>query len=469
MSLDSPRYLSELFLNIRGRSIAWDAHVRAGLITDSDVKKIKAIDKVPKEKQVSVVEKDVDGYAALVLGPEGALRKATDGKRVDVVAYMLVLLVDLLEGVPAFTDSLLSLPNPFAHLLLLLSHTDESTPLLSASVLTTLLTAYLKSSVKSSTNAHDAHDALPKLYHFFAGLTKSPDGHLQDIAIQSYVSLLRSTSARATFWDMEEETVAPIIKILETAAAGNGGGSGGVAGVTGGTGIVQGGVGLQLLYHVLLVIWELTFEELVAEEINPKYDVIPPITEILRSSLKEKITRLALATLTNLATESPSTNLPPLLLSNTLPYLQQLSSRFTSASDPDLTADLSSLIEALDSFQSSQTTLSSYRLEILSGHLRWSPPHRNEGFWKRHAREIMDDTELVKALSRVLSSSTDKTVLAVAANDVGVLIREVPGSRKKWEEQGVKSRVMELMGDSDAEVRYEALKAVQGFLANAFS
>lgn len=98
MSLDTPRYLAELFSNIRGRSIAWDAHVRAGLISDSDVKKIKAIDKVSKEKQASVVEKDVDGYASLVLGPQGALKKATDGKRVDVVAYMLVLLGDLLEG-----------------------------------------------------------------------------------------------------------------------------------------------------------------------------------------------------------------------------------------------------------------------------------------------------------------------------------------------------------------------------------
>lgn len=75
----------------------------------------------------------------------------------------------------------------------------------------------------------------------------------------------------------------------------------------------------------------------------------------------------------------------------------------------------------------------------------------------------------MKALAKVLSTSQDKTVLAVAANDVGVLVREVSGSRKKWEELGVKGRVMELMGDSDAEVRYEALRAVQGFLANAFS
>jgi V-type H+-transporting ATPase subunit H len=56
---------------------------------------------------------------------------------------------------------------------------------------------------------------------------------------------------------------------LETAAGGNGGGSDRNSLVTGGTGVVQGGVGLQLLYHVLLVIWELTFEEVIAEEINP--------------------------------------------------------------------------------------------------------------------------------------------------------------------------------------------------------
>lgn len=99
MSFDTPKYLSELFSNIRGRSIAWDAHVRAGLISDSDVKRIKAIDKVSKEKQVSVVEKDVDGYATLVLGAEGALKRATDAKRMDVVAYMLVLLGELLDGV----------------------------------------------------------------------------------------------------------------------------------------------------------------------------------------------------------------------------------------------------------------------------------------------------------------------------------------------------------------------------------
>ena len=81
----------------------------------------------------------------------------------------------------------------------------------------------------------------------------------------------------------------------------------------------------------------------------------------------------------------------------------------------------------------------------------------------------MDDTQLIKHLAHLLANSADKTVLAVACNDVGVMIRELPYMRKRWVDMGVKGRVMELMGDTDAEVRYEALKAVQGFLVTAFS
>lgn len=65
--------------------------------------------------------------------------------------------------------------------------------------------------------------------------------------------------------------------------------------------------------------------------------------------------------------------------------------------------------------------------------------------------------------------SANKLVLAVAAHDVGVLVREVPEKRKVWEGLGVKARVMNLMADSDASVRYEALTAVRGFLEHAFS
>lgn len=178
-------------------------------------------------------------------------------------------------GVPAFTGSLLALPSPFLHLLSLLSHTDEATPLLSSSVLSNLLTASLRISAKPTP---DAKAALPQLYHFLANLTKSPDVHLQDIAIQSYISLLRSSYARITFWSLQVDTIVPIVRILETAGGQNGNTSDRGGTVGGSAGGAQGSVGLQLLYHVLLVIWELTFEEVVAGEINPW--VISPIPDM---------------------------------------------------------------------------------------------------------------------------------------------------------------------------------------------
>ena len=76
--------------------------------------------------------------------------------------------------------------------------------------------------------------------------------------------------------------------------------------------------------------------------------------------------------------------------------------------------------------------------------------------------------ELVKALGKVLRESEEKSALAIAAHDVGLLVRELPEKRRVWDGMGVKARIMELMGDGDAEVRYESLMTVQEFLKFAF-
>ena len=62
----------------------------------------------------------------------------------------------------------------------------------------------------------------------------------------------------------------------------------------------------------------------------------------------------------------------------------------------------------------------------------------------------------------------DKEVLAIACNDVGCLVREVPEKRGQLEKLGVKGRVMELMGDGDEGVRWESLRAVGEWLRYSF-
>jgi hypothetical protein len=101
MSLDPPTYLNSLQNNIRARPIPWEGAVRAGTITDNDLKRIKAVDKVRKEQRKQTVEGDTEAYRSLLLGGnQGKSVLESAAKRADVIQYMLVLSGDLINGMP---------------------------------------------------------------------------------------------------------------------------------------------------------------------------------------------------------------------------------------------------------------------------------------------------------------------------------------------------------------------------------
>lgn len=108
--------------------------------------------------------------------------------------------------------------------------------------------------------------AVPRLLSYLSKLTQVSDGGLQDIAVLQYSALLRGKKSRELFWNQRKETVAPLIQILRAAAGVAEGDSpstlwSGATSLRSGTeGSLGGGVGLQLLYHVLLVLWQLSFE-----------------------------------------------------------------------------------------------------------------------------------------------------------------------------------------------------------------
>lgn len=74
----------------------------------------------------------------------------------------------------------------------------------------------------------------------------------------------------------------------------------------------------------------------------------------------------------------------------------------------------------------------------------------------------------VRLLNSLLASSTDSIVLSVACHDVGNFVKNY--SMGKWflQELGIKQKVMELMTHDNAEVRYNALLAVQYIMVNAW-
>lgn len=201
-------------------------------------------------------------------------------------------------------------------------------------------------------------------------------------------------------------------------------------------------------------------------------EIIALYSHLLRLSPKEKTTRLLISTLLNLLSPSPNRSiLLPLATSARLPaLLQNVKGRHLT--DPDLLEDLEALSSLLDEYTSSQTTFDEYAAEVLNGHLRWSPPHRDGDFWRENARKILDENqgELPKALQQMLNKAweDDKNVLAIACNDVGWLVKEAPEKRSQLEKLGIKARVMELMTDRDEAVRWESLRAVGEWLRYSF-
>ena len=199
---------------------------------------------------------------------------------------------------------------------------------------------------------------------------------------------------------------------------------------------------------------------------NREYDIIPLFTQLLRLSPKEKTTRLLISSLYNILSANQQTLLPIAVLARLPALLQNIEGRHLS--DPDLLDDLQNLKEMLEDYTKTQTTFDEYAAEVNTGHLRWSPPHRSRTFWAENARRILEHEkgELPKKLAEIMGKSwdDDKQVLAIACNDVGCLVREVPEKRTQLERLGLKTRVMELMTEPNEAVRWESLNALSGWL-----
>lgn len=161
--------------------------------------------------------------------------------------------------IPALTSALVQHPAPYKPFLPLLK-SEDPVPLLTSSVLSGLLSHAVS---QTSKNTSQADEALPQLFSYLSTLAKASDAGLQDIAVREYSAVLRSKKSRHLFWKQRKETLDPLFDILRAAA--------GAAKDTDSTlyssnsvrsadGALSGGVGLQLLYHVLLVIWQLSFE-----------------------------------------------------------------------------------------------------------------------------------------------------------------------------------------------------------------
>ena len=119
-----------------------------------------------------------------------------------------------------------------------------------------------------------------------------------------------------------------------------------------------------------------------------KYNVIPLLTELARNAVKEKVIRVVVATFRNLVTKAPEQNLASMLIAKVLPFVTSLASR--KWSDDEIKEDVDFLVEELKTSFEGLTTYDEYTSELESGRLSWSPPHKNDEFWRDNASKLND-------------------------------------------------------------------------------
>ncbi|TNY18749.1 ATPase, V1 complex, subunit H [Rhodotorula diobovata] len=437
MSLVANPFLSDRSLKIRAKAIPWDGYQRAGLLGQDDVHLIQRVAQ-SRDKAEPVLDAEGETYAALYI------RLLNKLSRNDTLQFILVLLADFIADREERITLLINQPDsPYPPLLKLLDSQDDFVRLKASAIASTIL----------SYDRSPADNVIAKLLQHLSSLVQQPnEPEGQDVAVQCLESVLRVSRARSMCWGPSEgKEAVPAPKVIEGLVH-----------------LLRASPSPQMQYQLAFCFWLLTFEDQIASEINAHYNLIPLLLDVSKRAIKEKVIRVVLASFRNLVTEAPKANLAPMLVAKVLPYVQTLQGR--KFSDDEIKEDVDFLVEELKSSFEGLTTWDEYKSELASGQLTWSPPHKNDDFWRDNAPKLVDrDREQLKVLVHILMSSHDPTTLAVAANDLAQFVKFHDGAKKAIDDLGAKARVMELMAHADPDVKYQSLVATQRLLSHAWA
>lgn len=240
---------------------------------------------------------------------------------------------------------------------------------------------------------------------------------------------------------------------------------------------------VQQLYELTLCMWILTYELGKSQNVRADFakDGLPvqALVELVSLAPREKVVRVALSSLRNLATctadEDPAPAgatkldgkyfLSEMIACGLMKAISLLRDRqFT---DPDIVDDVDTLHKLLTDNYKEMSRWEVYKNEVESGHLQWGSTH-TEAFFKENARMIEGsdgDFHLLKVLITLLSSK-DEEVAAIACYDIGEFVRHYPNGRAIAKRLGAKELVMPLIEHDNPELQRHALQCVSKIMVN---
>lgn len=243
----------------------------------------------------------------------------------------------------------------------------------------------------------------------------------------------------------------------------------------------QGSV--QQLYELTFCLWILTYEINSSPQIRADFAkdglAISALVDMVSIAPREKVVRVALSSLVNLATCDADTVPAPsdqarvdgklflgeMIACGLMKAVNHLRERqFT---DPDIVEDVKKLHQLLQDNYKEMSRWEVYKNEIESGHLQWGSTH-TEAFFKENAKMLEGsdgDFRPLKVLIALLSSR-DEEVAAIACFDIGEFVRHYPNGRAIVKRLGAKDMVMPLIEHENPELQRHALQCVSKIMVN---
>ncbi|XP_049852072.1 V-type proton ATPase subunit H-like [Schistocerca gregaria] len=218
----------------------------------------------------------------------------------------------------------------------------------------------------------------------------------------------------------------------------------------------------QLLYEVMHCLWLMSFKEKIRWTFTDPV-LISDLIEILKHVSKDKVIRLTLATLCNILNVGQNNQM--MISYGIMRCIDIFSTK--KWSDEDISESLETLKVTLEKEVVNLSSFDVYKNEVLGLKLDMSSPiHKSPTFWHSNISRFDENNYFIirKLIEILRDPNVSSKVLAVACWDVGEIIRFHPQRNFVLKQIDLKSPVILLIDHPDAEVKKEALLALQKFM-----
>ncbi|KAL0699043.1 hypothetical protein Bca4012_055165 [Brassica carinata] len=442
LSMDQAELSTEQVLQ---RDIPWEAYMTTKLISATDLQLLRCYDKKPESARAQLLDEDGPAYVQLFVT---ILR---DIFKEDTVEYVLALIYEMLSANPTrarlFHDQSLAHEDTYEPFLRLLSKGNWFIQEKSCRILAWIIWPKAGVIVRGEASDSKKHsttidDVLNGLVEWLCAQLRQPSHPTRGapVAISCLSTLLKEPVVRSSF--VQADGVKLLVPLISPASTQQ---------------------SIQLLYETCLCIWLLSYYE-PAIEFLATSRTMQRLTEVVKSSTKEKVVRVVILTFRNLL---PKGTFGAQMVDLGLPHI--IHSLKTHAwSDEDLLDALNQLEEGLKENIRKLSSFDKYKQEVLLGHLDWNPMHKEANFWRENVTSFEEnDFQILRVLLTILDTSSDPRSLAVACYDLSQFIQYHAAGRVIVTDLKAKERVMKLMAHENAEVTKNALLCIQRLLLGA--